>query len=154
MEHKTLPLEQLRELIGREQTGSDWVLVDQQRVDAFADVTIDHQFIHVDPDQAVQSPFGGTIAHGFLTLSLLTHLVGTAMTLPEGTVMGVNYGFDKIRFLTPVRVGARVRAKATLTAIDEKRAGQLLLSHQVAVEIDGEKKPALIADWLSLAFLG
>ncbi len=153
MQPNVLPTDQLQSLIGQPQTPSDWFEVTQERVNAFADVTVDHQFIHIDPEQAAQSPFGGTIAHGFLTLSLLTHLAGQSMVLPEGTVMGVNYGFNKIRFLSPVRTGSRIRACATLVEVEQKRPGQIMLVNDVVVEIDGSDKPALIAQWVSLALV-
>jgi acyl dehydratase len=139
--------------VGGEVGVSDWILVDQARIDAFAEVTEDRQFIHVDPEAAAQTPFGGAIAHGFLTLSLLSRMAADAMLRPDGVRMGVNYGFEKIRFLAPVRAGKRVRGRFTLTSFEEKRAGQYQFVHQVAVEIEGEDKPALIADWIGLIFV-
>ena len=151
-----MPIASLEEIKGR--TGSeigvsDWILVDQARIDTFADVTEDHQFIHIDPEAAAKTPFGGTIAHGFLTLSLLSRMAADAMLRPDGIKMGVNYGFEKVRFLAPVRSGKRVRGRFTLLSFDEKRPGQWQFVHQVAVEIEGEAKPALIADWIGLIFI-
>ena len=126
--------------------------IDQARIDAFADATEDRQFIHVDPAAAAQTPFGGTIAHGFLTLSLLSRMGAEAMLLPEGMTMAVNYGLDRVRFLAPVSSGKRVRGRFTLDSIDEKAPGQWLMRHTVSVEIEGEDKPALTAQWLGLIF--
>lgn len=127
---------------------SDWLLIDQDRINAFADATLDHQFIHVDRERAKEGPFGTTIAHGFLSLSLLSCFTEKMGASVEGTEMAINYGFDKVRFLQPVKVGSRVRAKATLLDVQEKKAGQYLLRQEVAIEIEGEDKPALIAEWL------
>jgi acyl dehydratase len=146
-------LEEIRKRIGSEIGVSDWIPVDQARIDAFADVTEDHQFIHIDPAAAAKTPFGGTIAHGFLTLSLLSRMAADAMLRPDGIKMGVNYGFEKVRFLAPVRSGKRVRGRFTLLSFEEKRPGQWQFVHQVAVEIEGEDKPALIADWIGLIFI-
>jgi acyl dehydratase len=146
-------LEEIRKRIGSEIGVSDWILVDQARIDAFADVTEDHQFIHIDSEAAAKTPFGGTIAHGFLTLSLLSRMAADAMLRPDGIKMGVNYGFEKVRFLAPVRSGKRVRGRFTLLSFEEKRPGQWQFVHQVAVEIEGEDKPALIADWIGLIFI-
>ena len=143
-------LDAIRARIGEEVGISGWLTVDQSRIDAFADATEDRQFIHVDPDAAAQTPFGGTIAHGFLTLSLLSRMAAEAMLLPEGMTMAVNYGFDRVRFLAPVRSGKRVRGRFTLDSIEEKAPGQLLARHHVTVEIEDEDKPALTAQWLTL----
>ena len=141
-------------LIGTEVGVSDWITVDQARIDAFADITEDRQFIHVDPEAAKSTPFGGTIAHGFLTLSLLSRMSFDGVAPLEGVVMGVNYGFDKVRFLTPVSSGARVRARCKLLGADDKGGGRWLLKHEVAVEIEGADKPALIAEWLGMQVVG
>jgi acyl dehydratase len=146
-------LDEIRARVGKEVGVSEWILVDQARIDAFAEVTEDRQFIHVDPEGAAKTPFGGTIAHGFLTLSLLSRMAADAMLVPEGTLMGVNYGFEKVRFLAPVRAGKRVRGRFTLTSLEEKRPGQFQFVHAVTVEIEGEEKPALVADWIGLIFL-
>jgi acyl dehydratase len=142
--------QELAALVGTELGVSDWFLVDQQRVNAFADVTLDHQFIHVDPERARATPFGGTIAHGFLTLSLLVPLCLPFIPVPANRELVVNYGFDKIRFVAPVRVGKRIRAAGKLAAVEERKPGQLTLRVDVTVEIEGEEKPALVAEWLSL----
>lgn len=149
----TASIEDIRRRVGSEVGVSDWILVDQRAIDLFADVTDDHQFIHVDPAAAATTPFGGTVAHGFLTLSLLSRMAADAMLRPEGVRMGVNYGFDKVRFMAPVRSGKRVRGRFRLDRFDEKRPGQWQFVHQVTVEIEGEDKPALIADWIGLIFI-
>jgi acyl dehydratase len=139
--------------VGQEVGVSDWILIDQARIDAFADITEDPQFIHIDPEAAAKTPFGGTVAHGFLTLSLLSRMAADAMPRPEQVRMGVNYGFEKVRFIAPVRSGKRIRGRFRLDRCDEKRPGQWQFTHQVTVEIEGEDKPALIADWIGLIFL-
>jgi acyl dehydratase len=149
----TATLDEIRARLGEEVGVSDWILVDQPRIDAFAEVTEDRQFIHVDPEAAARTPFGGTVAHGFLTLSLLSRMAAEAMLRPDGVRMGVNYGFDRVRFMAPVRSGKRVRGRFTLTAFDEKRPGQYQFVHNVTVEIEGEDKPALVADWIGLIFV-
>src|SRR4051812_33056569 len=149
----TATLDEIRARLGEEVGVSDWILVDQARIDAFAEVTEDRQFIHVDPDAAARTPFGGTIAHGFLTLSLLSRMAADAMLRPDEVKMGVNYGFDRVRFMAPVRSGKRVCGRFTLTAFDEKRPGQYQFVHQVTVEIEGEDKPALVADWIGMLFV-
>jgi acyl dehydratase len=143
-------LDEIRKRIGEEVGISSWLVVDQARIDAFADATEDRQFIHVDPEAAAQTPFGGTIAHGFLTLSLLSRMGAEAMLLPEGLRMAVNYGLDRVRFLASVKSGRRVRGRFTLDSVEEKAPGQWLLRHTVTVEIEGEDKPALTAVWLGL----
>ena len=146
-------LEQIRGRIGEDIGVSGWLTVDQERIDAFADATEDRQFIHIDPAAAAQTPFGGTIAHGFLTLSLLSRMAAEAMLLPDTLEMAVNYGFDRVRFIAPVRSGSRVRGRFRLDSVDQKAPGQVLLRHQVTVEIEGEDKPALTADWIGLMFV-
>jgi acyl dehydratase len=143
-------LDDIRAQIGDEIGVSSWLLVDQERIDAFADATEDRQFIHVDPATAAQTPFGGTIAHGFLTLSLLSRMAAETMLVPNGVKMALNYGFDRVRFLAPVKSGKRVRGRFSLDSVDEKAAGQWLMRHNVTVEIEGEDKPALTAVWLGL----
>ena len=141
---------QLAALVGKELGVSDWFTIDQARVDEFADVTLDHQFIHVDPERARATPFKGTIAHGFLTLSLLVHHPPPFIPEPANRELVVNYGFDKIRFVAPVRTGKRIRARGVLGAVEERKPGQIQLRVDVTVEIEGEDKPALVAEWLSL----
>ena len=144
---------ELQDLVGTELEPSEWLEISQDRVNEFADATNDHQFIHVDLQRAKASPFGGTIAHGFLTLSLLTHLLSEPMVVPKNTAMTINYGSDKVRFLKPVAVGQRVRAKQQLVEVNEKKPGQWLLKTSVNVEIEGEETPALIAEILFMHFV-
>jgi acyl dehydratase len=146
-------LEEIRNRVGEEVGVSGWIAIDQARIDAFADTTDDRQFIHVDPGAAAATPLGGTIAHGFLTLSLLSRMAAEATLLPDGLKMAVNYGFDRVRFLAPVRSGSRVRARFVLDSVEEKAPGQILMRHRVTVEIEGQDKPALTADWLGLMFV-
>lgn len=141
---------ELQSMVGTELGVSDWLLIDQDRINAFADATLDHQFIHVDPELAAQTPFGSTIAHGYLTQSLLPYLLASASVPIDGTVMGVNYGSDKVRFLAPVRVNSRVRARTVLVSAEERSPGQWLLKQATTVEIEGEEKPAMVAEVLSL----
>jgi len=143
----------LASLAGREMKPSSWFEITQETVNRFADVTNDHQFIHVDPERAAQTPLGGTVAHGFLTLSLIPFLTAETADTIEGLVMAVNYGCDKVRFLQPVRVGSRVRARQNYLKMEEKRPGQWLLTNRVTIEIEGEQRPALIADTLGLFFV-
>ena len=145
-------LDDIRAKVGQPIGTSDWIEVDQARIDAFADTTEDRQFIHVDPAAAAQTPFGGTIAHGFLSLSLLSRMAADVMQVPGTAKMAVNYGLDRVRFIAPVRAGSRVRGHFTLDSADDKAPGQLLLRHSVTVEIEGEDKPALTAQWLGLIF--
>ena len=146
-------LDHIRSRIGEEIGVSSWFDVTQERIDAFAEATEDRQFIHVEPEAAAATPFGGTIAHGFLTLSMLSRLASEVMLIPPETKMVVNYGMDRLRFLAPVRSGKRIRARFKLDSIDEKAAGQLLMRHQVTVEIEDEERPALVAEWLGLIIL-
>ena len=143
-------LDQIRARIGQEAGASSWIIIDQARIDAFADATEDRQFIHVDAADAALTPFGGTIAHGFLSLSLLSRMGAEAMLMPDGTKMAINYGLDRVRFLAPVRSGKRVRGRFTLDSVEEKAPGQILMRHTVTVDIEGEDKPALSAVWLTL----
>ncbi|HAF91457.1 MAG TPA: dehydratase, partial [Pseudomonas sp.] len=145
-----VPIEQLKDYIGKELGHSDWLTVDQERVDRFADCTGDHQFIHVDPERARETPFGGTIAHGFLSLSLLPALSAGLMPRPEGLKMAVNYGMDSLRFIQPVRVGSRVRLHTTILDVTEKNPGQWLMKARNTLEIEGVDKPAFISEGLSL----
>ena len=143
-------------LIGTETGISQWHTISQQQVNQFADTTGDHQFIHLDEERAkVETPFGGTIAHGYLTLSLLSMLGAEAGTVRlSGTKIIINYGLDKVRFLNPVRVGSRIRARFVMHSITEKNPGQYLVKHQVTVDIENQDKPAMIAESLSLAVTG
>ncbi len=150
---KLLPRAEFEALTGQEIGVSDWFTVTQDQIDQFADCTHDHQFIHVDPVAAAKTPFGSTIAHGFLSLSLLSAMVYQMPSI-EGVVMGVNYGFDKVRFVSPVKVGARIRGRFVLQKFEEIRPGEIQTTLAVTVEIDGQDKPALIAEWLGRRYLG
>jgi acyl dehydratase len=143
-------LTNIKSRIGDEVGVSSWIQIDQARIDSFADATEDRQFIHVDRAAAAQTPFGGTIAHGFLSLSLLSRMGAEAMLVPNGMKMAVNYGLDRVRFLAPVRSGKRIRGRFTLDSVEEKAPGQWLLRHTVTVEIEHEDKPALTVVWLTL----
>ncbi len=145
-------LDEIRSKIGQPVGTSDWIEVGQDRISQFAEATEDHQFIHVDPKAATAAGFGGTIAHGFLSLSLLSRMAADVMLIPDTTKMAVNYGLDRVRFLAPVKAGKRVRGHFTLDGVDEKAPGQLLFRQTVTVEIEGEDKPALTAQWLGLIF--
>ena len=146
---QALTKQELFELVGQELGKSGWFAIDQDRIDRFADVTEDHQYIHVDPDRAAESPFGGTIAHGMLTLSMIVHLCDAFAPDLAGLQIVINYGFDKVRFAAPVKVGKRIRAVAKLLEARE-RAGQLVVKTKVTIEIEGEAKPALVAEWVTM----
>ncbi len=141
-------------MAGHEAGPSDWLTVDQQRIDQFAEATGDHQYIHVDPERAARTPLGGTIAHGFLTLSLVPKLHEELAVVPAGAVMAFNYGLDKVRFLAPVRSGSRVRLRTRILDVRRKNAGRLLIAAEATVEIEGVDKPAMVAETLSLYVLG
>lgn len=150
--------EKFKAAIGQEEGTGDWLEITQERINQFADVTEDHQFIHVDPEACKQmSPWGVPIAHGFLTLSLLTKL-SESIPQPadrfEGIVMGVNYGFEKVRFVNPVKVGSRIRCSSVLSAVDQKDPNTLQTTRTMTVEIEGETKPALVADWITRLVYG
>jgi acyl dehydratase len=153
MRSTLLSLADYKAKTGTELGVSSWVHLTQEKIDQFADVTGDHQFIHVDIEKAKQSPFGGTIAHGLLTLSLLPAFAYEVLPGVEGTKMGVNYGYNKIRFLSPVKSGKRVRGRFTLREVSEPKPGQVMSITEVAVDIEGEDKPALLAEWVTLAFI-
>ncbi len=142
-----------RAKIGTEVGVSDWIVVDQAKINAFAECTGDHQFIHVNPEMAKQTPFGTTIAHGYLTLSLLAVMAYGGMPGIEGTKMGVNYGLNKVRFMAPVKSGKQIRGRFKLVDVTERAPGTLQSTVEVSVEIDGETKPALIAEWVTLAYI-
>lgn len=140
-------------MVGQEIGVSSWHLVDQKRIDAYADVIEDHQFIHIDPVRAkAETSFGTTIAHGFLTMSLMSVMSYEVMPVIAGTTMGVNYGFEKLRFISPVRSGSRVRGRFTLTEAKLRKPKELQSLTHVTVEIEGEEKPALVADWIGLIY--
>jgi acyl dehydratase len=151
--HIYVPLEVLRARVGEEIGVSDWLTISQDRIDAFADLCGDHQFIHVDPERAAATPFGGTIAHGFLTVSLITWFAAGVRPWIEGTRHGVNYGFDRLRFVAPVPVCSRVRGRFRLTSLEERVPGEITQNYQVTVEIEGGKRPALVADWITRSYL-
>lgn len=148
----SLTRETLNDHVGEEIGVSPWVEIRQEDVNGFAEITRDPQFIHIDPERAAETPFGGTIAHGFFTLSMLTYFIreGAGVTV-EGTSMGINYGFDKLRFLAPVRVGKKIRGRTKLLSAEEPKPGQFRLKYEVTVEIKDEEKPALVAEWLTMA---
>jgi len=148
----TVPKEDMLKQKGVKFPPSPWSTIGQDRIDAFADCTEDHQFIHVDQARAAQTPFGGTIAHGFLTLSMLVKMSEEHGIFPEGMVMGINYGFDKVRFLAPVRAGKRVRLHTEILDVTQKDAKRFLIKSNVTVEIEGEDTPALAAEWLSMLY--
>ena len=146
-------LDDIRARIGQEIGVSEWLTMGQQRIDEFAESTEDRQFIHVDPQGAALTLFGTTIAHGFLSLSMLSRMAADVMLIPDATRMAVNYGLDRVRFIAPVKSGKNIRGRFRLDSIEEKAPGQLLLRHTVTVEIEGEEKPALTAEWLGLLFV-
>ena len=148
-----IPRDEVRACIGMETEPTAWFLIDQDRINAFADCTLDHQFIHVDPEAAKKTTFGTTVAHGFLTLSLLSHFSEQLQIGIEGVQMGLNYGLDKVRFINPVKVNSRVRARAKVMDVQEKHSGQFQLKLEVTIEIEGEAKPALVAEWLVMQFV-
>ena len=151
---KVVAKDQMLSQVGTTFPPGEWVTLHQRRIDAFADCTEDHQFIHVDREQAARTPFGGTIAHGFLTLSLLVKLCEGQGVYPDGMVMGINYGFDRVRFLAPVRAGKRVRVRSAIVDVTRKGDDRFLIKQAVTVEIEGEQTPALVADWLSMLVCG
>ena len=148
-----VPVSELNNYIGKDLGHSDWLTIDQARIDQFAECTGDHQFIHVDPEKARLTPFGTTIAHGFLSLSLIPKLSANLAVLPQGMKMGVNYGLDSLRFIQPVPVDSRVRLAMTLLEVTEKNPGQWLLKNRCTLEIEGQAKPAFVAETLALCFV-
>eukprot|EP01031_Cornospumella_fuschlensis_P019712 gene19712-24157_t len=148
-----VPVSELKNYIGKDLGHSEWLTIDQGRIDQFAECTGDHQFIHVDPEKAKHTPFGTTIAHGFLTLSLIPVLTEGLLVLPEGMKMGINYGLDSVRFIQPVKVDSRVRLALTIMDVTEKNPGQWLIKARATLEIAGQAKPAYIAESLSLCFV-
>jgi len=145
-------IEDIKAKAGQEIGVSPWIEISQDAIDRFAAVTGDRQFIHVDPEAARLTPFGGTVAHGFFTLSLLSQMAASVTYLPDTAKMVVNYGLEKVRFIAPVRSGSRVRGRFVLVRIEEKKPGQWQFLHNVIVEIEGEERPALQADWIGLLF--
>ncbi len=151
---RSVTLDELIALAGSEAGVSRWFAIDQSRIDAFAEITEDRQFIHIDPEAARASPFGGTIAHGFLTLSMLSALAMDALPQVEGRAMGVNYGFDKLRFVSPVRAGGRIRGRFRIDSVTPRSPTEFMVRYSVTVEIEGAVKPALVADWLTIVVMG
>jgi len=148
---KTLNKLELDNYLNKQMGESDWLKVDQQMINEFASATKDHQFIHVDPEKAKNSPFGGTIAHGFLSLSMLSHFAENGFGFAiKGYPVVLNYGFDKIRFVTPVKVDSQIKGRSTLRSSIEKVEGQILVKQRAVIDIKGAPKPALIADWLTM----
>ncbi len=150
---QALPLAKFKQLIGQDNGTTDWVLIDQEKINGFANVTGDHQWIHVDIEKAKKGPFGAPIAHGFLTLSLLPIFSYSGKYTVEGAKMSINYGLNKVRFINPVRVGSRVRSRMVITAIEEKSPNQILVTNTHTIEIEGQAKPACIAEALGMLFL-
>lgn len=148
-----VPVAELKDYVGKELGRSEWLTIDQERINLFAEATGDFQFIHVDPVKAAQTPFGSTIAHGFLSLSLMPKLMEDILVLPEGVKMVVNYGLDSVRFIQPVKVNSKVRLKVDMVDVTEKKPGQWLLKATATLEIEGSDKPAYIAEPLSLCFV-
>jgi acyl dehydratase len=146
--------EEVPAYIGYEAEPTEWHTVTQEQINQFADCTLDHQFIHVDPEKAKTSPFGSTIAHGFLTMSMLSYFAENFSVNIEGLGMAINSGFDKVRFIAPVKVDSRIRAHAKLLEMEEKNPGQYRVKTEVTLEIEGQDKPALIAEWISIQFVG
>ncbi|EEE47115.1 MaoC family dehydratase [Roseibium alexandrii] len=153
LDRTDLPVEALSGLVGKEVGVSSWHRIDQVMIDAFADVTKDHQHIHVDPAAAASTPFGGTIAHGFLTLSLLSVMGLEAQPKIRGMTMGINYGFNRVRFLNPVKSGARIRGQFVLKEVKALKPSELDITWASTVEIEDESRPALSADWLNRFYL-
>lgn len=147
---KTIKISDLTNLIGKPLESTDWHTIEQAQINGFADCTLDHQFIHVNPELAKDSPFGSTIAHGFLSLSMLSHFAESFSAVLEGMYMGVNYGFNSIRFIAPVKVNSRIRAHAKLLDVVEKRPGQYMFTTDVEIEIEGNDRPALKAQWITM----
>jgi acyl dehydratase len=148
-----VPVEKLKTMIGQDNGTSEWVLIDQAKVNLFADATGDHQWIHVDVETAKKGPFGGTIAHGFLILSLTPLFSSSGKYLPEGMKMVLNYGLNKVRFINPVPVGSRVRSRMVLSGVEEKDGGRFLITTTHTIEIEGQEKPACIAETLAMFML-
>jgi acyl dehydratase len=149
----TMQAQDLTDYVGKKTGVSRWFTITQEQIDTFADATHDHQFIHIDPVKAKQTPFGSTIAHGFLSLSLLSAVAYDAGVNITNTLMGLNYGFDKIRFLHPVNVNSKIRGHMVLANVLEKRLGQFLLTWDVSIEIESVDKPALTAQWLTMTII-
>ena len=147
---KVIKKTEIEQYVGHICEPTDWFEVTQEQVNVFADCTLDRQFIHIDPEAAAETPFGGTIAHGFLTLSMLAYFSQSFSLSIEGSYMGVNKGFNKVRFVAPVAVGSRIRCHTTVAEINEKKPGQYDFKMDISIEVEGGDKPALVAEWLSV----
>ncbi len=152
MAAEVIPVEELKKRVGKEIGVSDWLQIDQKRINAFADATMDHQWIHVDEEAAAKGPFRKTIAHGYLTVSLLPYFSSSISVIPEGTMMAINYGMNKLRFVNPVPVNSKIRDRLSLTKVEEKGGGRVLVTTTHTIEIEGADKPAAIAETLSMFF--
>ena len=149
---EVLPLDKILEKVGQELGVTDWMQIDQERINQFAECTGDHQWIHVDKEKAAAGPFGTTIAHGYLTISLIPQFSGNIGVFPEGTMMAINYGANKVRLLNPVTVGSKIRDRISLGEVTEKSGGRILVSNTHTIEIEGQEKPALVAEMLTMFF--
>lgn len=147
-----LPLDKILEKVGQELGVTDWMQIEQDRINQFAECTGDHQWIHVDEEKAAQGPFGTTIAHGYLTISLIPQFSANIGVVPEGTMMAINYGANKVRLLNPVTVGSKIRDRVALGEVTEKSGGRILVSNTHTMEIEGQEKPALVAEMLTMFF--
>lgn len=150
---RTMSLDEIKAYVGKEIGVSDWFLLDQERINRFADLTEDHMFLHVNPEAAKATPFGGTIAHGLLTLSMMPVMAYQAMPGVSGTKMGVNYGYNKVRFMAPVKSGKRIRGRFTVKAVEPQSGGRIQIVQDVAIEVEGEPKPALAAEWITMVWM-
>lgn len=150
---KTTTLDEVERNVGKEIGVSDWFTLDQDRINRFADVTEDHMFLHVNPEAAAATPFGGTIAHGLLTLSMMPVMAYQAVPGVSGTKMGVNYGYNRVRFMAPVKSGKRVRGRFTVKAVEPQSGGRMQIVHDVTIEIEDEAKPALAAEWITMVWM-
>ena len=150
---RTMTIDEVRSYTGQEIGVSDWFTLDQDKINQFADLTEDHMFLHVDPDAAAATPFGSTIAHGLLTLSMMPVMAYQAMPGVSGTKMGVNYGYNKVRFMAPVKSGKRIRGHFVVQGIEDKSDGRRQITHDVTIEIEGEAKPALVAEWITMVWM-
>ncbi|MDH3641321.1 MAG: MaoC family dehydratase [Gammaproteobacteria bacterium] len=150
---RTMTLDEVHSFAGKEIGVSDWFELDQNKINQFADLTEDHMFLHVDPEAAAATPFGGTIAHGLLTLSMMPVMAYQAMPGVSGTKMGVNYGYNKVRFMAPVKSGKRIRGHFVVQGVEDKGDGRRQITHDVTLEIEGESKPALVAEWITMVWM-
>lgn len=150
---KTMSLDEIQSHVGQEIGVSDWFVIDQERINNFADTTEDHMFLHVDPEAAAQTPFGSTIAHGLLTLSMMPVMAYQAVPGVSGTKMGVNYGYNRIRFMAPVNSGKRIRGRFVVQGVEPRSGGRMEIKHEATIEIEGEDKPALVGEWLTMVWM-